>query len=214
MRLDKTLRKRLGVGNSTGLGMAPFLVRHPVLLNNWMMAREEALARVRAQECAAPTSVAGLRAALAAAQDNARTWASDHPMQQAKLADLRRDLTLIEAALKRFPSGERPWNALWLWGEANLTLEGQEALLAMMLEPHGALVDGLAETMSTDEAAAFAIDGSIRVADFRADLQARYGWALGRDYTAPADLARFWYVSEEKLEPRLGERFVEEGAAL
>src|SRR6056297_1305251 len=48
--LDVELRHELGVGNSTGLGMAPFLVRHPILLNNWIMAREEALARVRAQE--------------------------------------------------------------------------------------------------------------------------------------------------------------------
>lgn len=214
VRLDKDLRKRLGVGNSTGLGMAPFLVRHPVLLNNWMQAREEALARVRAQAFAAPSSVAGLRAALTAAQDNARTWASEHPVQLAKLVDLRRDLTLIEAALDRFPFGDRPWNALWLWAEANLSVEGQEALLAMMLEPHGDLIDDLAETMSTDEASAFTLNGSVMVADFRAALTARYGWALGRDYTARADVARFWYVSEEKLEPRLGERFTDEGAAL
>ncbi len=214
VRLDKDLRKRLGVGNSTGLGMAPFLVRHPVLLNNWMLAREEALARVRAQAFASPISVAGLRAAHTAAQDNARTWASEHPVQLAKLVDLRRDLNLIEAALDGFPSGDLPWNALWLWAEANLSVEGQEALLAMMLEPHGDLIDDLAETMSTDEASAFTLDGSVRVMDFRADLGARYGWAMGRDYSAQADVARFWYVSEEKLEPRLGERFTDEGAAL
>lgn len=214
VRLDKDLRKRFGVGNSTGLGMAPFLVRHPVLLNNWMQAREEALARVRAQAFVSPNSVAGLRAALTAAQDNARTWASKHPVQLAKLVDLRRDLTLIEAALDGFPNGDRPWDALWLWAEANLSVEGQEALLAMMLEPHGDLIDDLAETMSTDEASAFTLDGSVKVVNFRADLAARYGWALGCDYTARADVARFWYVSEEKLEPRLGERFTDEGAAL
>ena len=36
--LAPDLRRRLGVGNSTGLGMAPFLLNHPVLINNWMMA--------------------------------------------------------------------------------------------------------------------------------------------------------------------------------
>ncbi len=30
--------------------------------------------------------------------------------------------------------------------------------------------------------------------------------------SAPQNCARFWYVSEEKLEPRLGERHTEEGA--
>ena len=64
VRLEPALKRGLGVGNSTGLGMAPFLVRHPVLLNNWMMAREEALARVRAQGCATPDAVAGLQRGL------------------------------------------------------------------------------------------------------------------------------------------------------
>lgn len=213
-RLDPDLRKRLGVGNSTGLGMAPFLVRHPTLLNNWMQAREDALARVRAQTLSTPETVNGLRTALKAVQDNAATWTSDHPVKQAKLVDLRRDLALIAAELNHFPQGERPWNRLWLWGEATLSLEGQEALLALMLEPHGALIDDLADTMAADEAAAFTLDGSVKVADFRAGLAARYGWALAQDYTATADIARFWYVSEEKLEPRIGERFVEDGAAL
>jgi hypothetical protein len=199
VRLDPDLRRRLGVGNSTGLGMAPFLVRHPILLNNWMRAREEALARVRAQPQASPAAVAGLQKALTKAQDNAATWRSVHPIQQEKLADLRADLTRIAAALPAFPQGDRPWNRLWLWGEATLTIEGQEALLALMLEPHGDLIDDL--------------DGSVRIADFRAGLAARYDWALRQDYTALEDMARFWYVSEEKLEPRIGERFAEDGAA-
>ena len=45
--LDPHVRRRLGVGNSTGLGMAPFLITHPALLHTWIYAREEALARVR-----------------------------------------------------------------------------------------------------------------------------------------------------------------------
>jgi hypothetical protein len=48
--LDPHLKRHLGIGNSTGLGMAPFLVTHPVLLNNWIMVRETALARIRALE--------------------------------------------------------------------------------------------------------------------------------------------------------------------
>jgi hypothetical protein len=193
--------------------MAPFLVRHPTLLNNWIQAREEALARVRAQTHATDDSVNALHVALNAAQGNAVTWASEHQVQQAKLTDLHRDLALIAAEMQNFPQGERPWNGLWLWGEATLSLEGQEALLAMMLEPHGALIDDLADTMAADEAAAFTLDGSVKVADFRAGLAARYAWALAQDYTDPADIARFWYVSEEKLEPRIGERFAEDGAA-
>ncbi|MFB9151010.1 hypothetical protein [Roseovarius ramblicola] len=213
--LRKDLRRGLGVGNSTGLGMAPFLVRHPVLLNNWMMAREEALARVRAQETADAAARAGFHTALAAAVQNATDWQSAHPIQQAKLTDLRDGL----ARLDRFvaegwdAAAPQPWDALWHWGQAHLPLEAQEALLAAMLEPHGDLIDGLGACMQADEEAHFGIDGAMRVAALRDILQAHYDWAIDTDYTDPAHCARFWYISEEKLEPRLGERFEEEGAS-
>ena len=45
--LDKNLSRGLGIGNSTGLGMAPFIVNHPTLLNNWILARETALKQIR-----------------------------------------------------------------------------------------------------------------------------------------------------------------------
>jgi hypothetical protein len=44
------------------------------------------------------------------------------------------------------------------------------------------------------------------------DRQAQ--WAASLDFNAPHAQARFWYVSEEKLEPRLGERHDEPGADL
>ena len=47
VRLDKDICKSLGIGNSTGLGMAPFIVNHPTLLNNWIMSREVALKEIR-----------------------------------------------------------------------------------------------------------------------------------------------------------------------
>ena len=214
VRLDRDLRRKLGVGNATGLGMAPFLVRHQVLLNNWMMAREEALARVRAlPEVGVAESVAFAKA-IAAAQDNAARWRSAHPVQLAKLADLRADLSRLATyvATEWHKTKAEPWNALCLWGEQNFSLEGQEQLLSLLLEPHGALVDGLANCMTADEDAAFGIDGAMPLARLRVLLQERYGWALGQDYADPQASARFWYVSQEKLEPRLGERYAEAGA--
>ena len=213
--LAPELCRQLGVGNSTGLGMAPFLVRHPVLLNNWIFAREEALARVRALPIATPAQLAGLQAALADAQENASTWRSSHPVQVQKLASLRADLTRIRDYIETWPShAPQPWNALWHWGEATLSLEGQEALLALMLEPHGDLVDGLAECLSADEQASFRINGALPLGQLRQILAQHYAWALRIDYSQPAQMARFWYVSEEKLEPRLGDRHAEPGAEL
>lgn len=214
VRLAPDLKRGLGVGNSTGLGMAPFLIRHPVLLNNWMLAREEALARVRAQDVVGDVERTALQNALRDAQENARLWASAHPIQQTKLTELRSSLDQITVHVAQGwdLSGPHPWDALWRWGQDNLPLEGQEALLAAMLEPHGALIDGLGDCMDADEGMHFPIDGAMRVADLSAILQAHYGWALDVDYTAREHCARFWYISEDKLEPRLGERFDEPGA--
>ena len=45
-------------------------------------------------------------------------------------------------------------------------------------------------------------------------IERDYAWALDTDYAHKEATARFWYVSEEKLEPRLGERHAEPGAEL
>ena len=47
VNLDPEICKSLGIGNSTGLGMAPFIVNHPTLLNNWIYAREVSLKKIR-----------------------------------------------------------------------------------------------------------------------------------------------------------------------
>jgi hypothetical protein len=52
------------------------------------------------------------------------------------------------------------------------------------------------------------------VADLRASIQNRYVWALARDYDIPEEQQYFWYYSEDKLEPRLGDRYTEPGAEL
>ncbi|HEX3498025.1 MAG TPA: hypothetical protein VHT04_01755, partial [Stellaceae bacterium] len=82
------------------------------------------------------------------------------------------------------------------------------------IEPHGDLVDDLAERMAADETSVFRIDGAMRVAALNQAIARDYGWALGIEYADHRASARFWYVSEEKLEPRLGERYEEPGAAL
>ena len=46
VQLDSNICRNLGIGNSTGLGMAPFIVNHPALLNNWIFARETALKKL------------------------------------------------------------------------------------------------------------------------------------------------------------------------
>ena len=208
--IDPPLRRRFGIGNSTGLGMAPFLVSHPMLISNWIASRETALARVRALTGASADEKAMFTRMVARARINADLWRSEHSLQIQKLTMLKADLAHLEehvaaGSLDR----DRPWDRLHRWSEQNLSIDGQEQLVSLMLEPYAALVDDLAEGMSAEEDANFRIDGSMTLDALRTILDDVYGWALTIDWTSPESLARVWYVSEEKLEPRLGERFEE-----
>ncbi|MBI1416249.1 MAG: hypothetical protein GC146_03415 [Limimaricola sp.] len=208
--LDPALRRRFGIGNSTGLGMAPYLINHPVLLNNWIGVREEALARVRRVQTATPEAAATFRSLVARARLNVDLWRSAHPLQLEKLAELRADLDRLLAHLDTADLvHDDPWDRLWRWAEEALGLEGQEAVVSLLLEPYGDLVDGMDCCMAADEAAAFRIDATMSVGRLAAILRDTYGWALAIDWDAPPAQARAWYTSAEKLEPRLGERWAE-----
>jgi hypothetical protein len=41
--LSNEISKHVGVGNATGLGMAPFLINHQKLIHKWIQARETAI---------------------------------------------------------------------------------------------------------------------------------------------------------------------------
>jgi len=208
--LQPALRRRFGIGNSTGLGMAPFLINHPILLNNWILARETALARVRKLPSADPAQTETFRNRVRRADRMVALWRSAHPLQIEKLAMLRADMDLLSAHLATRPlAGATPWEALYQWGEATLSTEGQELLVSLLLEPFGDLVDDLADTMSADETQPTRIDGAMPIADLRALIASHYDWALQIDWASPQAQARAWYVSAEKLEPRLGERHAE-----
>lgn len=208
--LDPELRRSLGIGNSTGLGMAPFLVNHPRLLNNWILAREFALAKIRALPEARATELAAFKTAYDKAKASIALWRSDHPIQQTKLAALAADITALDVKLAAFDgSGQQPWNALYLWAETALSEEGQELLVSLLMEPHDKLLEGLGACMQADESALFRINGAMTLSDVKALLETHYAWALATDWQSRDATARVWYVSEAKLEPRLGERFEE-----
>lgn len=212
--LDPAIARSMGIGNSTGLGMAPFLLNHPVLFHNWIAAREEAIARVRDLPQASAQEVALFRDLLDRAVFSADLWHSSHDIQIAKLAVLRRDLARLVAHVATADlRGDAPWNRLFNWALDNLGEDAQECLASVMLEPYGALVDDLSATMADTNPAAFRINGSMTIATLKSILETNYGWALDMAWDDKANCARAWYVSEEKLEPRLGERFEEPIAA-
>ncbi|MGD9481276.1 hypothetical protein [Shinella sp. G-2] len=211
--LAPDLRRHIGVGNSTGLGMAPFLANHPILLNNWMHARETALARVRAKpylDAAALNRLADLRLQAMLHLDQ---WAVEDEALMARILRLREEW--VEAGSwidpARLLATSYPVAAL-LDRSQSQSVDFQELLAALVIEMAGAENDDLADGMAAAQEGTF--EPGMPVAALRRLLHAHYGWAMAVAFGAPAETAQFWYVSEEKLEPRLGRRAEEPGADL
>ena len=74
------------------------------------------------------------------------------------------------------------------------------------------IADPLAEDMS--ESDDMDLDVKENIISLIQSIENNYKWALDIDFSKKENLHLFWYISEEKLEPRLGERFNENGAEL
>jgi hypothetical protein len=210
--LAPATKRHLGIGNSTGLGMAPFLVNHPVLLNNWMLVRETALARVLAVTHLTYDQQAQLKALATRAGRHLAEWNVPDPAHQARIEALRvqwgqaADLFTDERLC-----GQNPLCAI-MEATQEMGEDTQELMAALLIEPFGGLVDGLAECMA-DPFGAF-VPPICDTATLRAQIEAQFGWTLDIEYAAARNCGQFWYVSEAKMEPRLGLRFSESGAEL
>jgi hypothetical protein len=214
--IDPALRRRFGIGNATGLGMAPFLVKHPTLIGRWIEARETALARVRGEKDATPEQLARFSEALARARAALALWQTDDPVQASRIIALAHDLASLSGALgtpqRSFDGIGGLWDQIYRFAEARLSAEAQEMVVSLLLEPHGELVDDLADSMAIDETREHPVDGLMTCGTLARIIDRHYAWVRELDFSTASASARFWYASEEKLEPRLGERASEPGA--
>ena len=210
--LEPAVARSLGVGNATGLGMAPFLVTHPKLLDRWIHARELGLARVRAVERAEAERIARLAELLARARRHVSQWRTDDARQSARIDELAAELAWLSgwSAMADLAGMRTPWDETMRAAESRGCAELEEMTLSLLLELYPELVDSLENDTGADER--LATVPAMRVHELAALIEREYGWALDFDFDDPNEQHRFWYHSEEKGEPRLGERFSEPGA--
>ena len=217
VRLAPRLCEQLGIGNSTGLGMAPFIANHPRLIDRWMTARETALARVRNKTDVSRADAERLAGFVLRLQNDTDHWQTDHAAQASRIAALKSDLVALSDYVRNrldLDDTPCPWDALYQWVHQHCSTEAQEALVSLLIELYPALVDALSHRMFVDEPSAVAIDAQMSAGRLRELIEQHYGYALATDFEDVSATARFWYTSEEKLEPRLGERYHDDGAQL
>ena len=214
--LDPEICRNLGIGNSTGLGMAPFIVNHPTLLNNWVLARETALQKIREIKLVEKKDSNLFKEYLKKSIKNITSWNTESEFQQKKIKTLLKDLNNFISFLERdFDfSSEFAFNEIYLWVEKNSKDECIEYIVSMMMEPYDEIVNPLINKMSSEEEKYFNIPTNRTVLDLKTILEDRYKHILKIDFSKNENNQNFWFISKNKEEPRLADRFKEKGSDL
>ena len=214
--LDLEICRNLGIGNSTGLGMAPFIVNHPTLLNNWILSRETALKKIREIKIVKKEDSNTFKKLLKKSIKNITSWTTESPYQQKKIKSLLNNLNkFIQFLEEEFDfSNEYSFNQLYLWLEKNTCEECIEYVVSMMMEPYDDIVDPLINQMSSDEEKYFNIPTERTIADLKKILEEKYPSILKIDFSLKKNNQNFWFISKNKEEPRMADRFQEDGSKL
>ncbi len=212
--LDDNIARNLGIGNSTGLGMAPFIVNHPALLNQWIHSREKALQAIRRLPEVTNSELQKFHSYLSTIQENIKFWKTDSEYQIKKNLELSEDLIQFKKYLSKTSLEKFFWNSLYLWVEENTQPECCELIVSLLMEVYPDLVEPLSYEMSIDEEDYFDIDTSRTIGDICNLIENRYGWLIDINFETKDNIYNFWYYSKNKQEPRMSDRFNEEGAEL
>ena len=205
--LHPEIKRYLGIGNATGLGMAPYLINHPCVVDQWLTVREGALQAVLV--CAIePDKVAQFSLLMKRAIQHFHEVVTINEPQIILNNTIVNELSELQQQLAATFEGCITW-ADFLQRNQNLSFESQEVIISCMMEVYPERVDGFAEQVNADES--MSLPSGKVVQDLIEVLEARYQWAINIDFAAEDNVYWFWYRSEDKEEPRMGVRGQEHG---
>ncbi len=216
VKLDEQISKNLGIGNSTGLGMAPFIVNHPTLLNNWILSREIALKKIREIKDVKKNDSALFVDCVKKSLKNITSWNTDSEYQKNKINNLLKDIQkFLKFIENEFDfTTEYPFNCIYEWLEKETCEECIEYVVSIMMEPYSEITEPLVKEMSSDEEKYFNIPAHRNVEDLRNIIEKKYPNILEINFEKKENNQNFWFISKNKEEPRLADRFEEHGSEL
>ena len=128
------------------------------------------------------------------------------------IAQIEKFLKFIE---KNFDfSNEYPFNKIYKWLEKETCDECIEYLVSIMMEPYDYINKPLVKLMSSDEEKYFDIPTHKKVDDLLKIIENEYSNILKIDFEKKENNQNFWFISKNKEEPRLADRFEEHGSEL
>jgi hypothetical protein len=204
--LSLEIRRFLGIGNGSALGLILFINNHPRLIDAWIGAREDAIAAARALPLGAGDArLAHLQTLVHRA---ARFRREDRMVYDAfaPSALIAQELEQIAALVAGLHArgGDAAWplDALARQVAVGFHAETEETLLSLMIELVPEEADRLARSMIVSEE--MDVRPGMRLGALRDILRHEYGWALQQDMSGSGAYAYVWYKSATAEEPRRG----------
>ena len=216
VKLDPKICKNLGIGNSTGLGMAPFIVNHPTLLNNWILCRETALKKIREIKQVETKDKDLFKNCIRNSIKNITSWNTESEYQLKKISLLLKNIRKFVKFLDNKFDFEQdyPFNEIYLWLEKETCEECIEYVVSIMMEPYNEIIEPLIKKMSSEEERYFNIPTNRTVEELRNIIEKKYPNILTINFEKKENYKKFWFISKNKEEPRLADRFEEQGSNL
>ncbi|MEO7129779.1 MAG: hypothetical protein ABIZ07_00185 [Dermatophilaceae bacterium] len=218
--LDPQWRRYFGLGNATGLGMVPYVINHPQVLDAWAHLREVPLAVVRGRVVApGDPDVARVRELFDRAVTYLELGGSTDITPFPNCAIIAGELAQVRELLSEYAAHgtirgtqvSRPWDVLHAEAEA-LSQGCRGAVASILVELTEELDTTIEASLSCDEGSAVLPWQS--TGELLATIEEHYGWVQEFDFTDPAQQNYFWFSSENNEEPRRGRRGVDPGVSV
>ena len=214
VKLEDKIKQHLGIGNSTGLGMAPFIIKHPKLINKWMNQYTESLNKIINKNIVSEklsSYIQLLEKALLYLKEVTTFDEYQITKNTKTVEDLKIYINHI-IKIENSTFNNLTWIDLIKFTTSNCNYDTQEIARVQLLELYPEISENLAEDMSDVEE--MKINESQTLRELNSLIEKDYQWALEVDFSKKDNDYLFWYISAAKLEPRLGERYNEEGSQL
>ncbi|NND75430.1 MAG: hypothetical protein HKN44_10535 [Ilumatobacter sp.] len=200
---DDGWRRFFGLGNATGLGLVPYFVKHPAVINSWCAIRELALADVRSR-AGSDAQFDRLRWWLDRAVRHFATGGADARTPWLSPADLAAICRRVVIEVDRLTSATRPFDELYRWAESD-GVETCELVVSLLIELDDSIDDDLLDDLLfVDEDGPS--DPSVSVGELRVAADGRFGWLDGIDLGDERADHFWWAVSDDTDEPRRAPR--------
>jgi hypothetical protein len=209
--LRPEMLRYLGIGNGSALGLMFYVNNHPMLIDRWLRAREQAIARAKlSQLMPGDGRIELLLKLVDKAIEYRRNDVTPYKdltassVIAADLAGIRRDLVLMGERIAAGEASGLPLVDLSTAIDGRYVADAVETFYSILIELVPDYADELVETLVADEEQVGRPE--MPVSRLHEILRADYAWAFAMDLESEGSRRFIWYKSANAEEPRRGIR--------